>query len=122
MINTLRLTHLIYLGWVRLHVSVYIDHPQAHIENRVFTIVKTRFTKWAEDGQCRPKHVAPPNLNKLDVLDVKCLSFNSKISQGFTSERSRNKTKIHRNFLINLQFNLLCYLRKGEYSRFKDEQ
>ena len=47
MINTLRLTHLIYLGWVG-----------------------------PEDGQCRPKHVAPPNLNKLDVLDVKCLSFN----------------------------------------------
>jgi len=31
MINTLRLTHLIYLGWVGLHVSVYIDHPQAHL-------------------------------------------------------------------------------------------
>ena len=54
--------------------------------NRVFTIVvvgvvvvvvvKTRFTNGPEDGQCRPKHVAPPNLNKLDVLDVKCLSFN----------------------------------------------
>ena len=32
-----------------------------------------------EDGLCRPKHVAPLNLrklNKLDVLDVKCLSFN----------------------------------------------
>ena len=25
---------------------------------------------------CFYKHVAPPNLNKLDVLDVKCLSFN----------------------------------------------
>ena len=37
--------------------------------NRVFTIA----------GQCRPKHVAPPNLNKLDVLDVKCLSFNKNI-------------------------------------------
>ena len=32
-----------------------------------------------EDGLCRPKHVTPLNLNKLnklDVLDVKCLSFN----------------------------------------------
>ena len=37
--------------------------------NRGFTIA----------GQCRPKHVAPPNLNKLDVLDVKCLSFNKNI-------------------------------------------
>ena len=73
MINTLRLTHLIYLGWVGLHVSVYIDHHQAH---RVFTIVKTRFTNGPDDSQCRPKHVAPLKLNKLDVLDVKCLSFN----------------------------------------------
>ena len=44
--------------------------------NRVFTIVKTRFTNWPDDGQCRPKHVAPLNLNKLDVLDVKCSSLN----------------------------------------------
>ena len=34
MINTLRLTHLIYLiylGWVGLHVSVYKNHLQAHL-------------------------------------------------------------------------------------------
>ena len=44
-------------------------------------IVKTRFANGPEDGLCRPKHVAPLNLsklNKLDVLDVKCLSFNNK--------------------------------------------
>ena len=42
-------------------------------------IVKTRFANGPEDGLSRPKHVAPLNLsklNKLDVLDVKCLSFN----------------------------------------------
>ena len=40
---------------------------------------KTRFTNGPEEDLCRPKHVAPLNLNKLnklDVLDVKCLSFN----------------------------------------------
>ena len=129
MISTLRLTHLIYLGWVGLHVSVYIDHPQAQLwivflqllatywDPAMFTnyasvhacykyiklgggtvggtrslrgccvssrrcraasllpaIVKTRFANGPEDGLCRPKHVAPLNLsklNKLDVLDVK---------------------------------------------------
>ena len=38
-----------------------------------------QFKNGPEDGLCRPKHVAPLNLiilNKLDVLDVKCLSFN----------------------------------------------
>ena len=44
--------------------------------NRVFTIAGYIFTNGPDDGQCRPKHVAPLNLNKLDVLDVKCLSFN----------------------------------------------
>ena len=44
--------------------------------NRVF--VKTRFANGPEDGLCRPKHVAPLNLsklNKLDVLDVKCFPY-----------------------------------------------
>ena len=61
MINTLRLTHLIYLiylGWVGLHVSVYNDHLQAHL--RIVFLAPLNLSK----------------LNKLDVLDLKCLSFN----------------------------------------------
>ena len=41
MINTLRLTHLIYLGCVGLHVSVYIDHHQAHLRIMFLQLLAT---------------------------------------------------------------------------------
>ena len=57
MINTLRLTHLIYLGWVGLHVSVYIDHHQAHFVSRVLQLLATywdpaMFTNYASVHAC----------------------------------------------------------------------
>ena len=57
MINTLCLTHLIYLGWVGLHVSVYIDHPQAHLSIVFLQLLATywdpaMFTNYASVHAC----------------------------------------------------------------------
>ena len=50
----------------------------SHVGN-VAGLFYCRAVNGPENGLCRPKHVAPLNLNKLNklhVLDVKCLSFN----------------------------------------------
>ena len=57
MINTLHLTHLIYLGWVGLHVSVYLDHHQAHFWIMVLQLLATywdpvMFTDYASVHAC----------------------------------------------------------------------
>ena len=60
MINTLRLTHIIYLiclGWVGLHVSVYKDHLQAHLRIVFLQLLATywdpaMFTNYASVHAC----------------------------------------------------------------------